>query len=157
MIALPPFLAYEPGTGYIRLDGHRIGLAHVVRLYADGHSADVIAAHFPTLSLSLVHKVLAFYLDNEAEVNAYVVADTAELRRQEAEFDRSGRQAPHWPNSSIGSGSCGRPGLEGDPMALAYVIDENLRGTLASALARVAVRHGSTSTSFGSATPIRSR
>jgi uncharacterized protein (DUF433 family) len=86
---LPPFLGLEPGTDFIRLDGHRIGLTHVVRLYGEGLSAEMILLQLPTLSLPLIYKVLAFYLENKAEVDAYVAADTAELRRQEAEFDRT--------------------------------------------------------------------
>jgi uncharacterized protein (DUF433 family) len=86
---LPPFLQYEPGTDFVRLQGHRIGLTHVVRLYDEGMSAEMILLQFPTLSLPLIYKVLAFYLENQAEVDAYVAADTAELQRQEAEFDRT--------------------------------------------------------------------
>ncbi len=86
---LPDFLSVEPGTDYIRLIGHRIGLAHVVRLYVKGNSAELIVAHFPTLSLAVVYKVLGFYLDHQPEVDAYVAADDAELTRQEAESRRT--------------------------------------------------------------------
>ena len=90
---LPSFLQYEPGTDFIRLAGHRIGLTHVVRLYAKGNSAELIVANFPSLPLALVYKVLGFYLDNQSEVDAYVAADEAELARQEAE-GRLIRRAP---------------------------------------------------------------
>jgi uncharacterized protein (DUF433 family) len=80
---LPGYLQYESDTDFIRLTGHRIGLADVVRLYGRGSSAEMIAVHFPTLPLSLIYSVLAFYLDNKSEVDAYVAADDAELRRQE--------------------------------------------------------------------------
>jgi len=86
---LPTFLQYEPGTDFVRLQGHRIGLTHVVRLYDEGMSAEMILLQLPTLSLSLIYKVLAIYLENQAEVDAYVAADTAELQRQDAEFDRT--------------------------------------------------------------------
>jgi hypothetical protein len=52
---LPSFLQLEPGTDYIRLTGHRIGLAHVVRVYNDGVSAEMIATYFPTPELPLVY------------------------------------------------------------------------------------------------------
>lgn len=84
---LPDFLIDHP-DGEIRLTGHRIGLAHVVREYNRGGTAELIAVRFPTLPLALVHKVIAFYLENQAEVDAYVAADDAELRRLEAEADR---------------------------------------------------------------------
>src|SRR5690349_7055690 len=80
---LPTFLQLEDG-GYIRLTGHRIGLHHVVRLYDEGHSAEAIAAHFPTLSLAHIHKVIAFFLENEEEVKAYVAAHDQEMERQMA-------------------------------------------------------------------------
>lgn len=68
---LPEFLDTDDG-GFIYPKGHRIGLHHILRLYSAGHSAEMIAANYPTLSLSLIHKVIAFYLDNRAEVDAYI-------------------------------------------------------------------------------------
>ena len=83
-MTLPEFLQFEPGTDFIRVTGHRIGLADVVRLYARGYSAEIIASHFPTLSQSLVYSLLAFYLDNQGEVDTYVADDDADLRKLEA-------------------------------------------------------------------------
>jgi uncharacterized protein (DUF433 family) len=68
---LPEFLAQD-GYGYIYLAGHRIGLRHVVELYTDGYTPEMLHDHFPTLPLALVHKVIAFYLENQAEVDAYI-------------------------------------------------------------------------------------
>jgi uncharacterized protein (DUF433 family) len=85
---LPEFLQREPGTDFIRLTGHRIGLADVVRLYNEGNSAELIASHFPTLPLALVHKVLAFYLENYVAVDDYVTSDTDALRQLEEEHTR---------------------------------------------------------------------
>jgi uncharacterized protein (DUF433 family) len=68
---LPDFLAQDD-HGYIHLAGHRIGLRHVVELYCDGYTPELLHEHFPTLPLALVHKVIAFYLENQAEVDAYV-------------------------------------------------------------------------------------
>lgn len=77
---LPDFLTNADGD--IRLSGHRIGLYHVVCAYNDGESAEMIACRYPTLPLSLVHKVIAFYLENQTEVDAYVSACAAELDEQ---------------------------------------------------------------------------
>jgi uncharacterized protein (DUF433 family) len=90
---LPPFLQFEPGTDYIRLAGHRIGLGDVVRLYVAGQPAEMIGARFPTLPLALVYKVIAFYLENQVDVDAYVAADDAELLRQREQFERT-RKSP---------------------------------------------------------------
>jgi uncharacterized protein (DUF433 family) len=93
VMKLPEFLQIEDGSGFIRLPGHRIGLANIVRLYDEGYSAEMIAGHYPTLPLAIIHKVIAFYLENEAEVLAYVAADGVELSRQEKQFAQS-RQSP---------------------------------------------------------------
>lgn len=84
---LPDFLRMADGE--IRLTGHRIGLYHVVHCYDEGYSVEKIAAHFPTLSLAHIHKVIAFYLENEEAVSAYVAAYRAELDKQEAESRRT--------------------------------------------------------------------
>jgi uncharacterized protein (DUF433 family) len=81
MMQLPEFLTELP-DGEIRITGHRIGLYHLVRCYNDGDSAEMLASRYPTLSLSLVHKVLAFYLDSQSEVDSYVAACSAAINEQ---------------------------------------------------------------------------
>ena len=91
---LPDFL-FCPSPGAIRLTGHRIGLEHVVDFYNQGFSAEMLIEQFPSLPLALIHKVIAFYLENQAEVDGYVAStatpegaipaaspDLAELRRR---------------------------------------------------------------------------
>ena len=70
-MTLPDFLT-QSAEGEIRLAGHRIGLYQLVQSYNEGESAEMLASRYPTLSLSLVHKTIAFYLDSRAEVDAYV-------------------------------------------------------------------------------------
>jgi uncharacterized protein (DUF433 family) len=79
---LPDFLTESEG-GDIRLVGHRIGLFHLVRWYNEGYSPEMLVCQYPTLPLALVHKVIAFYLENRAEVDGYVAACQAELSRQQ--------------------------------------------------------------------------
>jgi uncharacterized protein (DUF433 family) len=81
---LPEFHT-EDGPDEIRLAGHRIGLYTVVRHYKEGRAAERIAEEFPTLSLALIFRVLAFYLENQAEVDEYVRRYSAVLERQEQE------------------------------------------------------------------------
>src|SRR5262249_40864209 len=83
-MTLPDYLTRDP-DGEIRFTDHRIGLYTVIRCYRQGRSAEQIAQEFPSLPLSLVYKVLAFYLDNQKEVDVYVDAYAADLARQEAE------------------------------------------------------------------------
>jgi uncharacterized protein (DUF433 family) len=88
-MTLPVFLESDDG-GFISLTGHRIGLHHVVRMYADGSSPEGIAAYFPSLSLALIHKTIAFYLENQSEVDCYMAEHDAEISRQIA----AGPKAP---------------------------------------------------------------
>jgi uncharacterized protein (DUF433 family) len=82
-MTLPDFLTEHP-YGEIRLTGHRIGLEHVVQFYKEGFSPEMLHEHYPTLPLALVYKVIAFYLENRAEVEAYVSDCAAEIERQRA-------------------------------------------------------------------------
>ena len=87
---LPEFLT--DADGEIILTGHRIELAHVVNFYREGASAELIASRYPTLPLSLVHRVIAFYLDNQGEVDDYVdvfTDDVKALRAQGQQVDLS--------------------------------------------------------------------
>ena len=82
-MTLPDFLT-EDKYGFIHLAGHRIGLMHVVELYKEGYAPELLLDQFPTLTLALIHKVIGFYLDNQAEVDAYVARCREEIDRQAA-------------------------------------------------------------------------
>ena len=77
---LPDFLS-EWAHGEIMLQGHRIALHHIVPYYNEGYSAEMLLGLFPTLSLPLIHKVIAFYLENHADVDVYVAAQKGEIDR----------------------------------------------------------------------------
>jgi uncharacterized protein (DUF433 family) len=78
---LSDFLSQD-ATGEIRLTGHRIGLFHLVHYYNEGYSPEMLVCQFPTLPLSLVHKAIAFYLENPEEVDAYVHSCRDQLSQQ---------------------------------------------------------------------------
>ena len=82
---LPDFLVDSP-DGEIRLTGHRISLLHVVDRYNEGMTAEGIAVEYPTLSLAHIHKTLAFYLENRAEVDAYVAECHEHIDRMMAAY-----------------------------------------------------------------------
>src|SRR5438105_4469080 len=86
---LPDFLIDHP-DGEIRLRGHRIGLFDILYYYNEGYSPEMLVCEFPTLPLALVHKVIAFYLENQAEVDA-------SMARFQAEIDRLRENAPESP------------------------------------------------------------
>ena len=70
MIHLPDFLVDSDGE--IRLKDHRIGIYHLIQNYNEGKSAEMLSSRYPTLPLPLVHKVIAFYLENQGEVDSYL-------------------------------------------------------------------------------------
>jgi uncharacterized protein (DUF433 family) len=80
---LPDFLT-EHSYGSVRLTGHRIGLEHLLYYYNEGYSPEMLLAEYPTLSAALIQKVLGFYRDNQAEVDAYLARCEEELERQRA-------------------------------------------------------------------------
>jgi uncharacterized protein (DUF433 family) len=80
-MTLPDFLTMD-AAGEIRLAGHRIGLWHLVHYYNEGYSPEMLVCQYPTLPLALVHKVIAFYLENRAVVDAYAAACQEEVNRQ---------------------------------------------------------------------------
>ena len=81
---LPDFLTQD-ADGFVRVTGHRIGLHHVVRFYNEGFSPEMLWQQFPTLPLAVIHKVIAFYLENRSEVDAAVADNDRELERLAAE------------------------------------------------------------------------
>jgi hypothetical protein len=43
----------------------------------------MLACRYPNLPLALVHKVLAYYLENQTEVDAYVAASLATMDEEQ--------------------------------------------------------------------------
>ncbi len=80
---LPDFLTQDE-DGTIFITGHRVGLLHLIDLYCERFSADEIAEYLPTLTPSIIHKTIAFYLDNHTEVDEYRARCRAEIDRQAA-------------------------------------------------------------------------
>jgi uncharacterized protein (DUF433 family) len=86
-MTLPEYLLQDP-DGYIHVAGHRIGLQDVIHYYNEGNSAEALLDVFPTLPLASIHKVIAFYLDHRADVDAYIESCAAEMERQRAAAQR---------------------------------------------------------------------
>ena len=79
---LPEFLTTDE-DGEIGFKGHRIRLFEVAQQFIRGHSAETIASDvYPTLDLATVYKAIAFYLENQAEVDALIEENEKELERQ---------------------------------------------------------------------------
>jgi uncharacterized protein (DUF433 family) len=82
-MTLPEFLA-EDSLGWVHITGHRIGLMDLLHFYNEGYSPEMLLAEYSTLSLPLIHKVIAFYLENRDAVDAYVAACQKEMDTQRA-------------------------------------------------------------------------
>ncbi len=83
-LTLPEFLE-EHVDGDVRLRGHRIRLIDVAARYEEGHAAEAIALeHYPDLSLALIHKTIAFYLEHERDVREMFEQNAEAMRRLEA-------------------------------------------------------------------------
>lgn len=58
--------------GVMRVGETRVTLDTVVQAFEQGHTAEEIVSHFPTLQLADVYAVIAYYLNNQTEVRAYL-------------------------------------------------------------------------------------
>jgi uncharacterized protein (DUF433 family) len=57
----------------IRIKGHRIAIENVIELFNRGSSPERIVQEFyPSLTLAEVYATVAYYLQNKAEVDAYM-------------------------------------------------------------------------------------
>lgn len=93
-----PLPLYEDGGGGYRLSGTRVPLDVVLAEFATGAGPESIVSAYPTLKLSDVYAVIAYYLRHQEEVDAYLrqrEAEAAELRRQieSKQLDRAGLRA----------------------------------------------------------------
>lgn len=84
---LPDFLNRDK-HGLVLLEGHRIGLHDVLHFYQEGYGPEMILGQFPTLSLALIHKTIAFYLENQQEADAWLEKERSEVERQRREAIR---------------------------------------------------------------------
>jgi uncharacterized protein (DUF433 family) len=77
-----PYIEFCEGDYFVR--DSRILLDGIVSEFLDGRSPETIRQSFPTLSLAEIYGALAFYLDHQSEVDAYLQQRVAtyEVRRQ---------------------------------------------------------------------------
>lgn len=70
-ISMQDYLEIVP-PNFIRLQGHRIGLEHIVERYLDGYSPEQIAEDFPGVSLTKIYAAITFYLHHKPMVEQYL-------------------------------------------------------------------------------------
>jgi uncharacterized protein (DUF433 family) len=80
-----PLRTDEHGT--IRIGNTRVTLDSIINFYLQGESPEDLHAGFPTVPLSDIYAVIAYYLSHRAEVDSYLKKrnDEAERIRQEVE------------------------------------------------------------------------
>ncbi len=69
----------------MRVGGTRISLDLIVYGFLEGHTAEQIAANYPSLRLRDVYGAITYYLENRDEVDAY-------LREEEAHAQETRRE-----------------------------------------------------------------
>ena len=72
----------EQRNGGYYVGGTRISLDSVVHSFNEGNSPEAIQQDFPLLKRAQIYGAIAFYLDNQAEIDEYMV-------RTEREFEES--------------------------------------------------------------------
>jgi uncharacterized protein (DUF433 family) len=60
-----------------RIKGTRVALDSVIYQFQQGRSPEAIQDAFPALSLSQVYAAIAYYLDHQAELDAYLAHNEA--------------------------------------------------------------------------------
>ena len=78
---LPSFLKQD-SDGFVHVTGHRVGLQHIIHYYKEGFSPEMLACEYPSLLLAEVHKVIAFYLENRADVESYIADCEMQINEQ---------------------------------------------------------------------------
>ena len=78
MLPTPPAPLRADADGVVRVGATRVTLDTVVGAFHNGCTAEEIATRYPSLALGEVYAVLAHYLANRAEVDAYLEAREAE-------------------------------------------------------------------------------
>lgn len=82
-----PDLLSRTSEGVLRITGTRITLDSVIQSFRDGATPEEMCQDFPSLPLAQVYSLLAFYLNQQDEVDAYLSAQAQANRiiRQEVQ------------------------------------------------------------------------
>lgn len=86
-VTLDTTLVKTPGVcgGRLRIDGTRITVHRIATLYKQGLMVEDIIQTYPHLSYSQIYVALAYYHENQAQVDA-------ELTEMDADYERLKRQ-----------------------------------------------------------------
>jgi len=79
--------------GVVRVSGTRVTLDTVVAAFRDGATAEEIVLQYPSLDLAGVYAVIAYYLQRQSQVEAYL--GRRRVRAEEAKAQNEARFDPH--------------------------------------------------------------
>jgi uncharacterized protein (DUF433 family) len=71
----------EDASGAIHVERTRVTLDSVVHAFREGASAEEIVERFPAITLTAAYAAIAFYLQNQLEIDEY-------LKRRESETEQ---------------------------------------------------------------------
>jgi uncharacterized protein (DUF433 family) len=93
-IAAKPIPLEADTNGVVRVSGTRVTLDTVVAAFEEGATAEEIVFQYPSLNLAHVYAVIAYYLQQRPQVEAYLQwrrAQADKIQQQnEARFDPHG-------------------------------------------------------------------
>jgi uncharacterized protein (DUF433 family) len=80
--------------GVVRVGGTRVTLDTIVAAFREGLTAEEIVSQYPSLRLADVYQVIGYFLNHQAEVDAYIQVrqqHAGEVRREnETRYDPAG-------------------------------------------------------------------
>ncbi len=80
-----PLVQWEDGS--IRVHGSRVTLHTIVGRFRVGDTLEDIHDGFPTVSLTQINAIIDWYLNNQAEVDAYLEQEEAEAEKMRQEIE----------------------------------------------------------------------
>jgi uncharacterized protein (DUF433 family) len=92
MIELPETVVLplsRDASGVILVSSTRVTLDTIIARYHQGDTPEAIHEGFPTVPLTDIYAVIAYYLAHQAEVDAYIARRDAERERLRQEIEAS--------------------------------------------------------------------
>src|SRR5579871_4842301 len=75
-----PYISQEDGA--LRIAGTRVGLDTIIDYFQELQTPEQIVRAFPTITLAQVYGAIAFYLENQKDVDAFFDEIDREFHRQ---------------------------------------------------------------------------
>jgi uncharacterized protein (DUF433 family) len=77
----------EDAEGAIRVENTRVTLDSVVLAFREGASAEEIVERFPAITLAAAYAAIAFYLQNQGQVDEYLGRRESEAQQVRAQIE----------------------------------------------------------------------